>query len=98
MLSFNNFAFPTKSKDFPFIIGKKIYDKKLSFFTPRDITRLFSNVNTGDVKFALSTLINYGGISIIQEKQKNGPGRPSGETYSTNFIILYNILNSYYYR
>ena len=78
------------------IYNKKIYDKKLSAFTPRDITRLFSNVSTEDVKFALSTLINYGGIFMIQEKQKNGPGRPSGKLYSANYYILKQLLDNYY--
>jgi len=95
MISLTDFAFPEKSKDFFITIGKKIYDKNFTSFTPRDIARLFSNVNTEDVKHGIYTLMSHGAIYAHPDQTKNGPGRPSSKTYSADYYILRQLLDKF---
>ena len=94
--SLNIFALPEKSKEFPIIIGKKLFDKNRTYFTARDITRDFSNIKTEHVKHCLSILIEHGAVYELPEQIKSGPGRPTGRIYAVNYGILKTLLDNCY--
>lgn len=97
MISFNNYAFPNRSKNLPFIIAKKIYDNNATSFTPRDIQRLFNNININEIQHRISSLLDYNVIYQSTRQSIQKQGRPAGQLYITDRTNLRALLDRLYY-